>query len=133
MPTKAQCPTASPPPSYLVLDVHLSTPLVLGALPGQGIVHAELVRVRCSNGLQLLVVQGGLLVSHTHEHPEQAGELVARHGLQEAAAPERAEGGNSGSGGNADQDGVGVGGHQQDLARWTCWPYAAGLAVSDRW
>ena len=100
---------------HLVLDVHLA-PALVGLLTGEGVVNAELIGVGLGNGLDLFVVQLGIGIGHTHEQPGKAGELVRGDVLKEHAAPEGAEGGNTGTGGNHDDGGVGVFGQQQHLA-----------------
>jgi len=58
--------------------------------------------------LDLIIVQETVAVRHPHEQPEGAAVAVAGDVLKEAAAPEGAEGGDAGAGGDADEGGVGV-------------------------
>jgi len=102
----------------LVLDVHLATLLVGGALTGEGVVHAHLVGVLAEVHLELLVVQESVLVGNTEEQPGETLEVLAGGGgLAEEAAEEGAEGGDTGAGGNHDVGHVGVVlGHEHHLA-----------------
>jgi hypothetical protein len=62
---------------YLVLDVHLATLLVEGALAGKSVVKANLVRVGAQVGLKLLIVKERILVGNSEEQPCETLEVLA--------------------------------------------------------
>merc|ERR1719453_1835046 len=74
----------------LVLDVHLAA-VHVGLLTREGVVEAEVVRVRLENGLPLVIVQQRIGVRHAEEEPGQAlVRLAVRRLLDEQAADEGA-------------------------------------------
>ena len=92
----------------LILDVHLSTLLVL-LFTAQGIVQTELVRVRLLDSLELVVVQEGITVSNTEEQPSLSLVRLGGGGFfNKETADETTVGGNTGTGGNHDVVSVGV-------------------------
>mmetsp|Transcript_748 Transcript_748/g.2175 ORF Transcript_748/g.2175 Transcript_748/m.2175 type:complete len:211 (-) Transcript_748:126-758(-) len=93
------------------LDVHLVAVLVL-LLAGDAVIEAEVIRVEVLHGLELLLVEKGVGGGDAEEEPHGAGEFVVGVVLHEGAAEEGAEGGDAGAGGEHDDGGVRVLGHE---------------------
>ena len=92
----------------LVLDVHLAAILV-GLLTGKSVVETEVVRVVLLDLLPLVVVEEGVAVGNTKEQPGLALVGVSSRGvLGEQTADESTVRGDTGSGGNHDEVGLGV-------------------------
>ena len=100
----------------LILDVHLSTLLVL-LFTGEGVVKSEVIGVTRLGILELIIVKEGVAVGNAEEEPGLALVYVSDGSvLEEETTDEATEGGNSGSGGNHDVIGGRVGlGHKHDL------------------
>jgi len=100
----------------LVLDVHLSTLLVL-LFTREGIVQTEVIGEASLGILEFIIVKEGITVGNAQEEPGLT--LVHASGgciLKEETTDETTEGGDTGTGGNHDVIGGGVLlGHEHDL------------------
>mmetsp|Transcript_8162 Transcript_8162/g.18080 ORF Transcript_8162/g.18080 Transcript_8162/m.18080 type:complete len:391 (-) Transcript_8162:65-1237(-) len=101
----------------LVLDVHLSS-VDVGLFTGKSVVNAEVVGVLLLGFLEFVVVKKGVRVGNSEEQPGLS--LVGTGGggvLRKQTADESTVRGNSSSGGNHDEVGLGVLlGHEHDLS-----------------
>lgn len=101
----------------LVLDVHLTATSVV-LFTRQSIIHPKVVWVGGEDFIELIVVELGVRVGNTHEEPSQAGEFVIGDVFVKHASPEGSEWGDTGTGGDHEDDGVGVLWEEEDFACW---------------
>ena len=84
--------------------------------------EAHLLWVLLGDGLELVIVELGVRVGHTHKEPCKASELVVWDVLHEHSPEVGTVGCDSGSSGNHDVHSVGLRGQQKHLSGGSCNP-----------